>query len=144
MFRLVPRKSFNSNWVAQRHNTDDDFHHNDSYYNSNNGGAGSESDSPSFITWKDISQLYKVCSGTSIQLNHLESGQKEMKGEIKDLISKMEEKFDKMDMKFDKTDGLQEVSGYSMVGDLLSEPNIQAKNAIPTLDSLLDPASSVR
>lgn len=55
-----------------------------------------------------------------LKLDHLESGQKEVKSEIKYLSTKMDAKFDKMDAKmdkkYDKMDGKIDRLLYAIIG----------------------------
>jgi len=54
-----------------------------------------------------------------LKLEHLESGQRKMRTEIKDLSNKMEKKFEHVDRKFDKTDGKIDRVLYGIITGLV-------------------------
>ncbi|KAG0641369.1 hypothetical protein HOY80DRAFT_955003 [Tuber brumale] len=76
--------------------------------------AGFQSSSPSpFVTWERFGQLERTNAMMSSKLDHLDTGQRVMKAEIKDLGSKMDKRCDKregtiegkMDKRYDKMEG---------------------------------------
>jgi hypothetical protein len=54
-----------------------------------------------------------------LKLDHFESGQREMKAEIKDLRNTMDKKFDNVDRKFDKTNGKIDRVLYGIITGLV-------------------------
>ncbi|KAG0137553.1 hypothetical protein HOY82DRAFT_649292 [Tuber indicum] len=87
--------------ATPRLNTDGDSHHVDDHrHDSSSESAASESHPR--VTWKDFSQLDKDVSNIKLKLDYIQTGQSEMRADIKDLGNKTDKKFDRTDSKIDR------------------------------------------
>ncbi|CAZ85294.1 unnamed protein product [Tuber melanosporum] len=82
-------------------NTDSDSHHDNDYHHDSSGGCAG-SGSPPGVTSKDFANLDKDVSNIKLKLDYIQSGQSEMRADIKDLGNKTDKKFDKTDSKIDR------------------------------------------
>ncbi|KAG0644273.1 hypothetical protein HOY80DRAFT_1078213 [Tuber brumale] len=88
-------------YANNKRNTEDPGNSNHSHlHDTTSRGPGSKSDSASPVTGKGAAQLENDVA--CVRLDHLESRQKDMKADIKDLSNKMDKKFESVENKFDK------------------------------------------
>ncbi|CUS09621.1 unnamed protein product [Tuber aestivum] len=86
---IHPYHSHRGFGTVPRRNTDSDSHHvNDHHHDSSGGCAGFGS--PPGITWKDFVQLDKDVFNIKLKLDHIQSGQSEMRADVKVLNSRMD------------------------------------------------------
>ncbi|PWW75244.1 hypothetical protein C7212DRAFT_324098 [Tuber magnatum] len=93
-----PHRGFGT---VPRRNTDSDSHHDNDHHH-DSSGACTGSGSPLGVTWKDFAQLDRDVSNIKLKLDHIQSGQTEMRADIKDLGNKTDKKFDRTDGKIDR------------------------------------------